>query len=69
MTPRMIRQVWTLIDETQPSTLLMLDDNGLVTWLIDEIGTAQSLNRHEARTYSDYIRTRLPLIRDVAAAR
>ena len=69
MTPRMIRQIWTLIEETQSSTLLNLDDNGLVSWIVSEVESEQSLNRQEVDRYSHYIRSRLPLIRDVVEAR
>jgi len=69
MTPCMMRQLWTLIEDSQPSTLLTLDDNGLVMWIMNEMETDLSFDRREADVYSQYIRTRLPLIRDIVAAR
>ena len=69
MTPRMIRQIWELIEETQSSTLLTLDDNSLVTWIVSEVDAESPLNRQEEDTYSHYVRSRLPLIRDVVEAR
>lgn len=69
MTPRMIREIWELIEETQSSTLLTLDDNSLVTWIVSEMDSTHPLDRQEADTYSHYVRSRLPLIRDVVDAR
>ncbi|MEB3229802.1 MAG: hypothetical protein VKJ64_02245 [Leptolyngbyaceae bacterium] len=69
MSPRMIRQVWTLIEKSQPHTLLSLDDNSLVSWIISEMESGRLLNSQEVDLYSRYIRSRLPLIRDMVAAR
>lgn len=69
MSPRMIRQIWTLIEKSHSTTLLSLDDNSLVSWIIAEIESGRLLNSHEVDLYSSYIRSRLPLIRDVVAAR
>ncbi|MEM9214607.1 MAG: hypothetical protein AAGD25_09695 [Cyanobacteria bacterium P01_F01_bin.150] len=69
MTPRMIRQIWELIEETQSSMLLNLDDNSLVTWIVSEVDSTHPLNHQETDTYSHYVRSRLPLIRDVVDAR
>ncbi|NEQ95509.1 MAG: hypothetical protein F6K30_02040 [Cyanothece sp. SIO2G6] len=69
MSPRMIRQVWTLIENSQPNTLLSLDDNSLVSWIINQMESGRLLNSQEVDLYSGYIRSRLPLIRDMVAAR
>ncbi|MGK7891299.1 MAG: hypothetical protein AB4042_18370 [Leptolyngbyaceae cyanobacterium] len=69
MSPCMIRQVWMLIEKSQPNTLLSLDDNGLVSWIISGIESGRLLNSQEVDLYSRYIRSRLPLIRDMVAAR
>ncbi len=70
MSPCMIRQIWALIEESQPNTLLSLDDNSLVSWIMGEIESGPQLNsQEEVDIYSHYVRSRLPLIRDVVAAR
>ncbi len=49
--------------------LLNLDDNGLAQWLLKQLKTQRSLDHDEAKVYSHYIHSRLPLIRDLASSR
>lgn len=69
MTPRILRQFWSLIETTQSSVLLGLDDTNLVQWLLRQMRQERSLNLDEATALSAYIRARLPLIRDLAYSR
>lgn len=69
MSPLMLRQLWNLVEATQSNVLLNLDDASLVQWLLRQLGTQRSLNHDEANVYSTYIRSRLPLIRDLAGSR
>lgn len=66
MSPTMMRQFWSLIEMTQASIPLSLDDRSLVQWLLRQIRSQRSLNHDETDVLSDYIQSRLPLIRDLA---
>lgn len=66
MNPHLMRQLWSLVDASQHHWLLSLDDNSLVRWLVDQISGEHVLNPTEADNLNCYIRTRLPLIRDMA---
>ncbi len=69
MTPLMLRQFWSIVEETQTAFLLGLDDNALVQWLMRQLRTERSLNSEERDRVNAYIRDRLPLIRELAQGR
>ncbi|NET35016.1 MAG: hypothetical protein F6K19_23810 [Cyanothece sp. SIO1E1] len=69
MTPLMLRQIWSLVDKTQTHVLLNMDDTSLVQWLLRQVGADGSLNQDETSVLSDYIHSKLPLIRDLADER
>jgi hypothetical protein len=65
----MLRQLWTVIETTQANMLLKLDDANLVQWLLKQIKQQRSLNSDEANIMSDYLHSKLSLIRDLAQER
>lgn len=65
MNPHLLRQLWSLIEGSQDNWILSLDDNSLVHWLIDQISVERVLNSTETDSLNCYIRSRLPLIRDI----
>ncbi len=69
MTPKIMRQLWTVVEDTQTKTLLLLDDASLVKLLVKQTKNQASLDCHEADFLCDYIQSRLPLIRDIAHER
>jgi hypothetical protein len=69
MTPAILRQLWSVVEATQAHTLLKLDDASLVQWLIKQTTTKTSLDGSETDVLSDYIQSRLTLIRDLAQER
>ncbi|MGC9528547.1 MAG: hypothetical protein ACP5D7_23695 [Limnospira sp.] len=69
MTPTMLRQLWSLVETTQPSQLVSLDDDSLVQCLLRRLKTESSINGQEVDLLNDYISSRLSLIRDLAEAR
>lgn len=69
MTPTMLRQLWSLIETTQANLLLKLDDASLVQCLLKQLKQQRSLNQDEANILSDYLSSRLSLIRDLAHER
>jgi len=66
MNPHLLRQLWSLVEGSQSHWLLSLDDNSLVHWLIDQVSGERSLDTIEADRLNCYIRSRIPLIRDIA---
>ncbi|MDY6940418.1 MAG: hypothetical protein SWY16_22525 [Cyanobacteriota bacterium] len=69
MTPIMLRQFWSSIEATQTSVLLSLDDASLVQWLMKQFKQERALNRDETHILSDYISSKILLIRDLAHQR
>lgn len=69
MTPTMLRQLWSLIENTQAATLISLDDASLVQWLLKQLKTNPAVNTMETDVINEYIQSRLSLIRDLAAER
>lgn len=69
MPPTILHRFWILIDETQTPILLSLDDATLAGWLVGQFQRQNGLNTEETRDLRTYIAERLPLIRELAAAR
>ena len=69
MTPTMLRQLWSVVENSQPKTLVSLDDATLVQWLIKQLKKRSTLNCTEADLINEYIQSRLSLIRDLAEER
>jgi hypothetical protein len=67
--PLLLRQFWSLVEMTQASLLLNLDDPALIQQLTKELETQQSLDSTQRSAVNQYIRTKLPLIRDMARSR
>lgn len=68
MTPSIMRLFWDLVNQTQPSHLLRMDDAGLMRWLVEQVQQKSSLDCKQKNDLSNYISDRLPLIRDIAAS-
>ncbi|WP_026100338.1 hypothetical protein [Fortiea contorta] len=64
---KILRQLWSVVEQTQTSTLLGLDDADLVQQLLQQIDS--TLSNEEVYTLSSYIFSRTNLIRDLAIAR
>jgi hypothetical protein len=69
MTPTMLRQLWSVVEATQSHTLLKLDDDSLVQWLLKQTKMKTLLDHDEMHVLSGYIQSRLTLIRDLARER
>ncbi|MGJ3249542.1 MAG: hypothetical protein ACFE0J_00215 [Elainellaceae cyanobacterium] len=69
MTPPMLRQLWSVIEQTQTNRLIGMDDASLSSWLISELRAERPVDSREADMFSAYIRSRITLIRDLAQAR
>ncbi|WP_318780937.1 hypothetical protein [Dendronalium phyllosphericum] len=64
-----LRHLWFLIEETQTSTLLGFSDAELIQQLLRQVEQDKLLTGEESNTMQAYIRSRVPLIRDLAQAR
>jgi polynucleotide 5'-kinase involved in rRNA processing len=69
MNPSLIRQLWALVETTQATHLVNLDDANLVQSLLRQVNTQQPLNSEENSLLSTYVYSRLALIRDLAYER
>jgi succinate dehydrogenase flavin-adding protein (antitoxin of CptAB toxin-antitoxin module) len=69
MTAKIMRQLWSVVESTQSKTLLQMDDASLVQWLVKQTNTQAFLDCKETDFLSNYIQSRLPLIRDIAHER
>ena len=69
MTSSLLRQFWSVVEATQTVTLMALDDTKLVEQLIGQLRKQCSLNSEQTEMIGVYIRSRLPLVRDLAQAR
>ncbi len=66
ITSKMMQQLWAVIESTQVSTLLQFDDSALVQLLLSRFKTQQTIDAQTFSTLNSYIRSKLPLIRDMA---
>ena len=69
MNSSILRQLWSVIEETQSSLLLRLSDTELVKQLLSQLESRNSLSNEEAIAISGYIHSKTSLIRDLALAR
>ncbi|MEC4818299.1 MAG: hypothetical protein SAK29_34260 [Scytonema sp. PMC 1069.18] len=64
-----LRQLWSVIEETQTSTLLNFNDKDLIQQLLKQLQHQKLLNNEELNTISTYLSSKVLLIRDIALAR
>ncbi|HYW19799.1 MAG TPA: hypothetical protein VE956_10900 [Nodularia sp. (in: cyanobacteria)] len=69
MTPNILRQLWSVVENSQTKILLQMDDASLVQWLVKQTTKQALLDPNETDYLSDYVQSRLTLIRDLAYER
>ncbi len=69
MNSSILRQLWSVVEETQANILLSFGDTELVQQLVAQVESRGLLNTEEVGTVSAYLSSRLLLIRDMARAR
>jgi hypothetical protein len=69
MNSSILRQLWTVVEETQSSVLLKLSDTDLIKQLLRQLDIKNPLSGEETCIVSAYISSRTSLIRDLAQAR
>jgi hypothetical protein len=67
--PVLIRQLWLLIEGTQATLLLTLEDGPLVQRLSRQMQDSSIMDASACRDINRYLEAKLPLIRDVARSR
>ncbi|HEY9689792.1 MAG TPA: hypothetical protein V6D46_07350 [Coleofasciculaceae cyanobacterium] len=70
MKPLLMRQLWSVVESIQSSTLLSLDDDSLVSYLADRlVAGCPSIDRGDRAELNGYLQTKVSLIRDLANGR
>jgi len=64
-----LRHLWSIVEETQASTILKFSDADLIQQLLMQLKNKTLLTSDEINTINAYISSRVPLIRDLALAR
>ncbi|GAB1543560.1 hypothetical protein NUACC21_62350 [Scytonema sp. NUACC21] len=64
-----LRQLWSVVEETQTSILLNFDDTDLIQQLLKQLQNQKLLSGEELSNIDAYLSSRVPLIRDIALAR
>ncbi|PLZ07961.1 hypothetical protein [Fischerella thermalis] len=64
-----LRQLWSLIENTQTNILLEVNDTELIQQLLKQLENQKLLSSEESKVIRAYISSRLPLIRDLAMLR
>lgn len=69
MNPTMLRQLWSLVEATQASLIISLDDADLVQLLLKQLQTKSTIRCSDRDVVNDYLNSKLTLIRDLAESR
>lgn len=69
VTAKMMQQLWAVIESTQVNTLLHFDDAALVHLLLQQLKAKQVIDAQADSSLNNYIKSKLPLIRDTAEGR
>ncbi|MEL6457778.1 MAG: hypothetical protein AAFQ91_05955 [Cyanobacteria bacterium J06621_15] len=64
-----MRYVWSVIEETETKTILNLNDTDLIGQLLKQLENKKLLSSEQINEMSEYISSRVPLIRDLAQSR
>ena len=66
---KMLRKLWSVVEQTQTSTLVGLSDPDLVHQLLRQLDSQEVLSSEEINSLNTYLFSRTQLIRDLAIAR
>ncbi|BAY25381.1 hypothetical protein NIES2100_51870 [Calothrix sp. NIES-2100] len=66
---KILRQLWSVVEQTQTSALVGLSDSDLVNQLLRQLDSKQALSSEEMNSVNSYLFSRTQLIRDLAFAR
>lgn len=66
MTTARLKQLWSIVSNTQNSVLLDLNDRDLSDYLINKLELRYPLTSEENKIINTYINSKISLIRDLA---
>ncbi|MEL6815873.1 MAG: hypothetical protein AAFP03_13825 [Cyanobacteria bacterium J06598_3] len=66
MDARLIRQLWSAVESTPTNKLSNLDDSSLLSSLMDLLKSDPTFDPRNLSAMSQYISTRMPLIRELS---
>lgn len=66
---QVVRELWSVIEQTEAALLLSLSDNDLVMQIVERLQRFKTLNPNQYLFATTYVSARTPLIRDLAKSR
>lgn len=69
MNVSLIREIWNLIEATNASELLEIGENELIQRLLNRLDAQKPLADQERISLSDYLHSKISLIKDTAESR
>ena len=67
--PSALRLIWTIVEGIPCQHLIALSNKALVETLIQQLSSHEQFNKSELSVVSEYIESRVKLIRDIAVSR
>jgi len=62
----LLRQLWSIVESAPSQRVSTLDDSGVLQWLMELLKADPTFDSQQLPVASTYIKSRLPLIRDLA---
>jgi len=62
----LLRKLWSIVESAPSQRVSTLDDPGMLQWLMDLLQADPTFDPRQLPVASNYIQSRLPLIRDLA---
>ncbi|MEO0768117.1 MAG: hypothetical protein AAFY72_01580 [Cyanobacteria bacterium J06649_4] len=63
---RLLRKLWSVVESTPSQRFSTLDDSSILHWLVEVLQADPAFDSQNLPVVSNYIQTRMPLIRDLA---
>lgn len=69
MNTSIIRQLWSIVEESSAKTLVNLDDSDLISQLLKKLDAQHPLSSEDLQVMKVYFSSKTVLIRDIARSR
>ncbi|WP_267383017.1 hypothetical protein [Cyanobacterium sp. uoEpiScrs1] len=69
MNTSIMRQLWSIVEESPAKTLINLDDSDLVSQLLNKLNAQYSLSSEDLQVIEVYFSSKTVLIKDIARSR
>ncbi|WP_243397342.1 hypothetical protein [Crocosphaera subtropica] len=66
MNTKIMRQLWSIIEESPGKTLMGLNDSDLINQIVSKLSARQKLSSEDCGAINAYLRSRILLIREMA---